>query len=169
MDVCVCMVLFILCYTIVWHTCVNTVILLLLVIHSCDLLAQRLHWFLNVKSEIGLQKESCLLGYNAVWTIGSQPAFWRNMSPSSWELLNESNKNTLWMQVANMHAYARACTHTILLIDSIVSQRALLIHLFIAWLILWPWICRHYVPSEVDMFFIGFRGINFYILHNICT
>jgi hypothetical protein len=47
-----------------------------------------------------LNQDYCLLGYNAVQSVESQPAFWRNMSPPS----SGSNKPSTipaWKQVAS--------------------------------------------------------------------
>jgi hypothetical protein len=34
----------------------------------------------------------CLLGYNAMWSVESQPALWRNMPPPSLESKSKSSK-----------------------------------------------------------------------------
>jgi hypothetical protein len=48
-----------------------------------------------------VSEELGLLGYNAVWSVGSQPTLRRNLSPSSSGSKNNLCKKPPWKQVAS--------------------------------------------------------------------
>jgi hypothetical protein len=95
-------------------------------------------------------EEYCLLEYNAMWSVTSQPTFWRNISPpSSW--WNKPSNLPLWKQVANYlgmpptFMLVSCSAYSTLKLEAMCSSETLVGFLRTAW---------YYIPEDDNTFHI---------------